>query len=604
MNLSGTAFLPPRFLRLSALAFLILLPALSPALRAANAVKVYIEGTLNGDYGEVVLGSGGAVDDQGVFMGETSLLPDKVYQLTLTGQFESATLNLVATGGYKVFISGSERKRIQIAGDPGEETSAIYDIELRKSGSGAPAGASSGLSVGDIHWGVSLGRTYNGTQAGSLVITSESLDSSLFNRGILSYYGINGQTGVYRDLLGRIRQVITPDAFVDIVDLPGIDVGFVIRFYPLSARNTAGGLPYSINPGAQPYIAYAIEPDTANGLKVTKTAGEHEEVVSAIETSPGHWGKTLAGEVVRENRAPIASDDPDIRIEDLTLSDGNDVAARKTRRYYKKYLWNKIPGYPQAEELIKVIQDPDGAALTTDYEYYTDATQRGSYGRLHWIKHPDGNWVKYDYYEEGSRRGQVFHEYRPWLNSPAAPESATTEDGHVITHDYADDWDSVGRLVSSRVETVNGITVASQGTANTFPEETVNGLKVWIRETATQTGGEHTLDSRTGVFRTGQDEDKAKYNDLPWFVENADGTKELYEHSYGAYSVSGNDHTFTADDAGDYLQTTIQYGLKAADGSAEGTPSCRASPPRPCASSGTAGSTGKSSMPIPRRAPL
>jgi RHS repeat-associated protein len=561
-----------------ALAFLLLFSAFFPfALRADpdRAVKVYIEGTLNGDYGEIVLGGGGAAGNQGVFIGDASLLPDKVYQLTLTGQFESATVNLVAAGDYRVFINGSERKRLQISGDSGSVITEIYDVELRQSGAGAPAGVSSGLSVGDIRWGVSLGRTYNGTQAGSLVVTSETLDASLFNRGILSYYGIKNQTGVLRDADG-IRQIITPEVFVDITDCDG---GFCINFYPLNARGSLTNAFYDILPGVPWFVSHKIHRDSDNDIKVTIAYNEDDDgmLTHAIETSPGHWGKSLAGGVVQEERVPYADPafDADTSAEDITLFDGGDViaggtadVARETRRIYKAFPWNKTPGYPQSRELIKIIQDPDGAALATEYEYYSDETQSGSYGRLQWVKYPDGNWVKYDYYESGSRRGQVFHEYRPWLDSPASPELAATGNGHVITYDYADDWDGAGRLVAGRVETVNGVTVAGQTATHTLPSQKVNGLKVWIWETQTQTGGAHTLASRAGMFRAGQDEAQEKYNELPWFVENADGTKEVHAHAYGDYTVSGDNYDFTPAGAGTYLQTVTLRGIKPAAGEA------------------------------------
>jgi RHS repeat-associated protein len=102
------------------------------------------------------------------------------------------------------------------------------------------------------------------------------------------------------------------------------------------------------------------------------------------------------------------------------------------------------------------IQDPGGANLVTQYEYYENSNDAGSYTRRKHVIQPTGSWEKLSYKADG----QIEKTYRPWKDAPADPDSVTDTNCQYTLHLY----DSAGKLNGTRtfvlgIEVQNTLTV-------------------------------------------------------------------------------------------------------------------------------------------------
>lgn len=513
---------------------------------AANSVKIEIIGTASGGSCEISLGSGGgSTDYAGSISGNTSLISSKTYEMTITGDYTQATINLIAPYSYTIYINGSPRKQITPhASLIGVE---IYTVEVRYNYGNAPTpGTSTGLAVGDISWGVSLGRQFNGSLAGSLVIPKAVLNDALFDRCSLNYHGINEQVGVVRDFYGRIRQIIAPEVFVDVYDLTSGD-GYRIDMYAPSARGASQTQPYPIVDGCVPYMSFEVRRETGNILKVRRIAGGTVQDTDAWESDNG-WVKTLHGELVTEET--VEGKDADLNItETITLKNHDGTIAEVTRKTYKTCPWNS-GGTPEDSTLVKVEKNPDGIGgqppQIKEYQYHENGREMGSYQKIKSIKYPNGNWVYYEYYNDGNKRGRVHREYRPWQSSPASiPAAPSAANGRVVEYDYTDDWDGAATLVSSRKETING-TVVSESSAvaqvnqDYTPKAGGPALKLWtyVNKTKFNNNPSDDVETVTVGFQPNQADAQSIYNNLVHSVTNkANGNKTSYGYIRGTWTI-------------------------------------------------------------------
>ncbi len=541
----------------------------------AFAVKVYISGdaTVTGGAScEIVLGEEGAgMDSAGNIDGSAVLVPGKTYQLSLNATgISNATLNLRPAGNFQVVIDGSAKRQIQVFNaDPAQVITEVFDVEIRAIGGSTSPGGDTGVSTGsEIAWGVGLGRLYNGSPAGNLVIRSSALDDSVFDRRLLSYSGVNQQVFVVVDIEGKITQILAPETFVTVTDNHETG-GFDIAFYPLAAvgqRHPSGV--FDLNPGVSDYVTYYIAPDTQPdnefGFTVVRLEGSHLLTTSAAYGA-GTWMKDMGDQLSVEERLPVETGEPGRRAEMITIQNGNGVVAKKTKRVYQAFAWNN-PN-TQLDELVQEIQDPDGKAYATTYDYYTNRAEGGSYGRVKSITYPDGSWVKYEYYSDPSllgregRTGMVSKEYRPWLDAPASPDSAAPGTGHVIDYDYTLDWYGNKTILSSRTETINGVVVGKM-TATAAVGQTFNNLKAWTYTRTLYASATETLTTVTKSYQTNQADADALFNGLPISIGNPDGTKVSYAYQRGSYD--GN--TFTPSNDGTAMREIEITGLVNASG--------------------------------------
>lgn len=221
-----------------------------------------------------------------------------------------------------------------------------------------------------------------------------------------------------------------------------------------------------------------------------------------------------------------------------------------------KYVY-ETPGN-WGEEVTQVVADPDGDALSTVYSYYSDSNARGDYRHVRSMTYPTGAWVAFDYYDDWDRRGQVYREFRPWFDSPAAVATNAGQ-GCVEESNYALDWTGRFRALSSQVETIGAVqtkSVTRTTTTSTSPAP---------RETASQNASVSAtaaLNSERTWYRGDADPD---YAGLPISTRDPNSSATSWSYSRGtfnaatkAFSVSGN---------GDFWREVVMHGTMATDAS-------------------------------------
>ena len=167
------------------------------------------------------------------------------------------------------------------------------------------------------------------------------------------------------------------------------------------------------------------------------------------------------------------SDDPQTkdRMVTETVKTAKGEIASVSQKVYHAFPWDtelevvasadgsSTISYRANTKLIKEIIDPDGAALATSYEYYDDSAPAPVVGRIKSQSYPGGDWVRYEYDEQGRKTAEI----RPWLDSPiTAPPLAA----RVISYDYEpiDPEDSNSQLDKKQprviTEQIQGVVVS------------------------------------------------------------------------------------------------------------------------------------------------
>ncbi len=548
---------------------------------SASAVRVMLQGTFNGApagagscqialaEGYVSPGSGGNID------GIVFLEPSVNYQLLVDAeQMQSLVLNILPPAGYHVWLDNLPQSQIQrFNGDPSEPFTEVYQLELRSTNTGGNPGTGGSVKLGDkLSWGVNLGRLYNGTLAGALVMRAE-LSGDSINRGSIGSREVERQVVMIHDAQLWLRQVIAPEVFVDlndVLDSGNHVIGFTADFYPLPAMGTADASGIrAIKPGSNYYIRHTVKRTgpSLDELEVTSEAGSNVQT-SHITRQGGTWMKTIANEQIVETVEPGPNGPNGERSEITTIKDAAGNVARKTKRIYKKFSWNDTLPDPEHGTLAEVIEDPDGAALTTRYAYYDDPESPGSFTQVKTIMYPDGNWVKYDYHEQGAGGyGRLRSETRAWLDTPPPEYDDDTmiELGHSIMYNYAADWNGVEQFLASRVESIAQNTVSGQTITHSFPTVSVMSgtsgqARLWKQVTQTWTREDSfPLVSEVTRFQTGHEDGLGVFDGLPYSSKQPDGSKTVYVHRRVTYEETGE--IFTPDNNGAMMQEIAYQGM-------------------------------------------
>jgi RHS repeat-associated protein len=235
---------------------------------------------------------------------------------------------------------------------------------------------------------------------------------------------------------------------------------------------------------------------------------------------------------------------------------GGTVISKTTYRYEDVGGWG--------EEMVELIVDPDTAALTSTFEYYTSNTDRGDYRKLRSVTRPTGNWTAYDYYDDWDRRGNVKYQQSPYVNAPAsAPASVSSTVGRVVYKEYVADWSGRYNRVSLTQESVNNVVTAK--TTQTFSDV---GSGTTVREKATGNAyWDSTNSIQTIVERYRSDADADRVGQV-YFVKNADESQTSYAVSRGSYNHNPSSPVFTISGTG---QDWVVYAMKGSTNSTGAT---------------------------------
>lgn len=408
-------------------------------------------------------------------------------------------------------------------------------------------GKSHGACISSMQWWVSLGRGTNGNSMGNLRVEEAQMGPFSATPSRLSYDGgFNNEVEVIKDEWGGVRQVLAPEAFADVV----VDdqYGYEIRFYnpnevdiePEMEMITSGdeqeypetyvevAVPtgrYVATNGA-PFSVWKIEnPDGAsadNRIKIIHEIGEGNETY-LFEQDGNTWTLDRGDGGQEEEKTTSVYEDQGIWYREYTVvvKDGNGTPSYKA--------WTKERFFAFGLRPVEQVIDPDGAALSTTWTYYTnEQADGGSYAQVKQVIHPNGTWERYEYDSEG----RITKHKTPWLD--AAPGAADNQ-CRVVETAYQENQ---GELTSTTIEKILGV-------------ET--GRRYWIKNE----GGTQVQNITCTVQGAGVGAGTNLVN-MTNYVSSGDfkGKTASVQHSNGALTIYG----YQRDGQTGALTTTVERG--------------------------------------------
>jgi RHS repeat-associated protein len=438
--------------------------------------------SLSASLGSVVLNETGVSDStpRTSAMLYTSLEPGRTYLLVVSWSSESPypytgsfSAECFSEPGEEVFVNQVPHAKIQGSAyhDPSDPTvtNTIWEIRLGSTLAVSPGiGQSGSLALGETSWSVSLGRGATGMALDPLTLAPNWAQSNGLSLAKLTAPR-GGEVIAVDAPVGELRQVLVPQA---LVDLTPISQGFEAKFYPRSAITGMSGNLYTLAGNATPFITHRLIRPQASGqqLSHTRIVGTDLETTEINPLGSNSWRRTGPEGLVIEERSQVVNGSGNIE-ELRSIKGSNQVVVQESLLEYHDFPWGR--------EVVRRVDDPTAAALTTFYSFYDDPAQPANYGRLRHVRTPDGNWTRYDYILTGPSTGRLQRTLRPWLDAPAHPDSASLGNCSATTLSYVADWNGVVRLVGESVESVLGVTVGRTVTQWAFPVQLVTFSIDW-----------------------------------------------------------------------------------------------------------------------------
>jgi len=356
-----------------------------------------------------------------------------------------------------------------------------------------------------VNWGISLGALPDGNWAGAIRWWQREFDDSLLSNFSLSYDGSVAQgiyTAAYAD--GSLKYIDADNVIVVIER--GANRGYWIKFY--SGDTLVTGITAdtdhvpNVN-GATPFITYEVSNpnpsgstlDPAYGIDIKRTQPYLDDAGNTAAKTD-HW--VIKRELRGTQYALVMSQADgtrDVVVVATTPSGGQWTETTSIGTVSK--VQRTLQTFPWGTEITSEISDPQGAALTTLYDYHTGSYSYYNAGAVYWapgsasvgklkkITRPDGSWETYSYYEDSARYGQLKQILRPW------DDTTSETSGTVQSLSYA--YAGEGLAANANVQIVPGLSFLSQLAA---VETQVGGTSVGRVFSATPTG---TSDPSNGL---------------------------------------------------------------------------------------------------------
>jgi RHS repeat-associated protein len=306
-------------------------------------------------------------------------------------------------------------------------------------------GQSRSLALGEVNWSSSLGVGRSGKWLDPLTLAANWTQTNGLSRAKLTAPA-GGEVTVINDPVGEVRQILVPQSLIDVVSITN---GFEVRYYPPSADAGLNGNLHMIHSGSVPMVVHRLTRPTPSSSHLihTRVVGTDEETTEINPLGTNTWRRIVPGGLVIEDRSQSVNGSGNV--EETRVFKGPDlISVRETLFEYRDFPWGR--------EVIRRVEDPSGAALTTHYAFYDNPAQIATYGRLKHTLMPDGNWARQEYHLTGTAAGRLNRVLRPWLDAPAHPDLATATNCAVTTLTYVADWAGLVRLVGEETTTVLG----------------------------------------------------------------------------------------------------------------------------------------------------
>ena len=349
---------------------------------------------------------------------------------------------------------------------------------------------------------------------------------------------------VIRDTNRVLRQVYSAaDGLADIVVLTP-DISYEIRMYPHSAIGSKNNGIYNIKAGSVPYLIWRIENSTGNSkfmdkVRITRIADATSHVHSWEFNDAANMWTVFNGsgdELVSNSKQEQENTDEGtvLSIRETRNSSGN-LVSKKTELHKT---------YDGGELLMEKINDPEGVALKTSYDYHESSKLQKK------IVNSNGSW-KHSVYNENNYVTTEIESYKdtPYSTSVANGLSTINE---YASHDSADIVKSSDGRPRTITQKINGTVVSKKFFVYKTTSEGILEIEEIASDKTANYGNSLNLrtvkayDSNTGRLK---------------YIIHPNGTQETYIYEYGNYTPNSSGlGTFAANNVGFALSETIVYG--------------------------------------------
>src|ERR1035437_1572649 len=375
-----------------------------------------------------------------------------------TSFYSQGFVSFVVPDGYRIYIDGQPFEVWTANLSSLQSADVTSHIVLRSDDDNTAAGfgSFSGITINkSVRWSVGLGGLRNGRSAGRYIVNETDLspgsmaDSSLLT---LAAAPNNGQILIIHMAVGAKF----PQGAVTVVN-NATGGGYTMNFfYPSQAigmYSNGGGSVLEYTLSGTPWRTIGVTAPSDSQLKITETEGATVRVslltlnsgtiasgafVCTLQEGDGTvWLRTTT----HTSTVAIAGQREDVVV--VRTGDTTGTICTKTLFHYNTLPWG--------EELTKMILDPDGAKITSQYVYYTDPTYYGNYRKVKSVTEPTGNWTSYAYYDDWNRRGRLQLTTKPYQNLPSTVQAADITVGSSVSYDYEADYTGRYGNESSRI---------------------------------------------------------------------------------------------------------------------------------------------------------
>lgn len=261
----------------------------------------------------------------------------------------------------------------------------------------------SGASLGSINWNTSLGQDLFGRSSAQALLQAEQPFAGLCTpQNLKLQLGRSAQRILGTD--GELKQLLLPTSIVNFVPLTSFS--YEMREYPRTALGAQ-----------QPDGTYAVTGNPHRTIFIGNAVDEFDapiyDIVEIIETKDGNPSATTY-QYNPTTGTWLLSTGSGLRQETLTRA-WNVAQTERTETRVIRNIDNQVTAersvvfkvVPWGEVRIREILDPNGAALTTTWDYYTDPAVPSKYTRLKSRVDPSGYWETYDYDAAGRLNKKV-----------------------------------------------------------------------------------------------------------------------------------------------------------------------------------------------------
>lgn len=439
--------------------------------------------------------------------------------------------------------------------------------------------------LGSVLFGIDLGKNSRGIDVGDIEIRETQPTAALESPLTMKYPVTTPDVQVVRDPIGGyIKQLRSPEVFLNVVNDGSIPRGYKIELYSFDNATPVGDPPTSFSIGGVPHTVWTIQNVGTSGTYNRFDFTQFVDPELSGTLSPrkqdsyhhldGHDWRLQTYDVhetvqLMQTREVLWSGATEQRIT-------KDATGAETARVHRT-----TSTLPDGRKAIEIAVDPSGANQITRVTYYVPVGDTPE--RVQSIEEPSGAWRYFEYEDSGDNSGFVATVYRPWLDgiplSSFDPENPLSAGVQVSTYFYGET--GVLRHLPTREE--------SRAPNENGDLQTIHRLERTVVPLGSDIDGNGANDVQIQEkYFTLYDGSSAStfletlttlrsFNDLrPTSIQRPDGTVGSFSYQKGTVtfnSTNPNSSSFVASPSGLHERVLVTEGDTGAPGGRAGKPS-------------------------------